>query len=118
MRTGSNALWRLVELADSVPAPPDSALAALLASWWNGHRHYGCTAAREARTGVIVAPDPSLFCPDCAMRRFKDETRCCYCHGRVRPGRANELVFEMSGGVSLLGRAHRHCTEQAGRESR
>jgi hypothetical protein len=116
MRTGSRSLWALAELAHVVPAPPDPVLAQMLVAWWDtGPRHYGCRTAREIGTGTIVAPSPDLWCADCAVARFATERRCCYCHGRTRPGRANELVFELGGGVTLLARCHRHCSERAGR---
>jgi hypothetical protein len=111
-------MWRLAGALDVVPVPPDPVLAGLIGDWWrSGPRSYGCRAARAARTGTIVAPVPNLWCPDCALRRFVEETRCLYCGTRVRRGRGNELVFEMRGGVMLLARAHLHCSEKAAKEA-
>ena len=99
------------------PAPPDAAIARLLADWWHGHRHFGCRTARDGDQWVVVMPNPSIWCPSCALPVFEDERRCAYCHGKVRPRRSHALMFEMSG-VRVLGRAHPHCADAARKETR
>jgi hypothetical protein len=117
MRTGSSELWAIADVAGIIPAPPDAELARLLASWWaTGPRRFGCAAARTGTDWCVVAPDPQVWCATCAMARFADESRCIYCHLPVRHRRSNSLLFEMNGGVRILARAHRHCSEAAAKE--
>lgn len=113
--TGSTELWALAERLDVVPTPPDPVLADLLTDWWTGPRHFGCTTAHGG-LWVVVAPDPTIWCHDCALRQYAHERRCLYCGQPVRVKRSNTLVYEMNGGVKVLVRAHRHCTEHAARQ--
>lgn len=112
MSAGSAELWTLAESLSIVPSPPDPVLAELLRSWWATGRTFGCVSAK-AGPWIVVTPDPSIWCPECAGERFATERRCAYCRKPVRMTKAHTLIFEMVGGVRVLGRGHRHCAERA-----
>lgn len=110
---GSDDLWAFAGAVDLVPSAPDEVLADTLAAWWSQPRTFGCVSARGGPWWHLVMPSPDIWCASCAGDRYTDERRCAYCHGPLRLSRADTLAFEMAGFVKVLGRAHRHCGEQA-----
>lgn len=112
MKVGTPALWDLAEAFGVVPAPPDEALARLLAGWWAAPRLFGCVSASRQPSWTVVAPDLRVWCEQCARERFAQERRCVYCGDDVRLRRSAVLAFEMSGGVRVLARAHAACANR------
>jgi hypothetical protein len=111
MLTGSRALWEMADALGVVPTPPNGPLARLLAAWWERPRTFACSAAKTDPTWVVIAPDPSISCPRCAVVRFEREQRCIYCGDlTTRPDLV--LAFEMTGEVRVLARAHENCHER------
>lgn len=118
MRTGSPGLWALADAAGVVPAPPDPELAALLGNWWAVPRVFGCQGARGSAVWTVIAPDPSVLCPDCALLAYEDCRTCAYCKGKIRKvAKADLLAFEMNHGVRVFGRAHADCARKAAKRS-
>lgn len=115
MRTGSHGLWTLAAAFGLVPVPPDNVLAHRLADWWSLPRSFGCTSAAASATWTVVCPRPEVWCAACAVRVFEATWACAYCGRRVARRKAVALMFEMTGNVQVLGRAHRSCGEAAGR---
>lgn len=114
MRTGSPALWAVGDqYGGVVPVPPDAHLALMFAGWWTVPRTFGCATARTSPVWNVVLPDPRVLCPRCAVEAYQTERRCAYCGREVRLSKAVSLLFEMGDRIRILGRAHRHCSEQA-----
>lgn len=112
--SGSPALWQIAEAVGAVPAPPDRIVAGRLAAWLALPIRYGCASAAAGAELTVVAPDPAVWCPDCAQDRLAAERRCWYCRRPVRLGRGSVLLHEL-GAVRIVGRCHPTCARKASR---
>jgi hypothetical protein len=115
VRTPSGPLLDLGLAFNIVPSPPDERLAAMLSAWWSEPRSFGCVTARTSPAWTLVMPDPRIWCAACAVRVFEGTWLCAYCGRRVARRRAALLAFEMGESLSVLGRAHGGCVDDARR---
>lgn len=109
---GSAALWALADHFGVIPSPPNLTVTALLRDWWRRPRTFGCSHARSVGASwVVVAPDVSVYCPDCASPRSARIKVCAFCRESVDESDCILIWQEMRATVTVVGRAHVGCAE-------
>lgn len=95
-------VWGLASALDVVPSPPDERTREILSGWWERPRAFGCAEARRSPIWSVVAPDPSVWCGECGIRRLLEERRCWHCGNPCDELEDDLRVYEMANSTIVV----------------